>query len=308
MKPHVILAAAMGVTHAKTGIMLPLYEYPYGDAALADWAAVVTAVTEHPDLEFYIIMNDNSGPPYSPNPPEAIKDFAPFLGSLNVLSNVKLIGYIATHYSGRSISDVEAAVDQYVAWTTAKGWDDAKLHDIHMSGIFFDEINTAPSELSHNRQITNYAKSKFAAAGGPVVLNPGTFVQTGSESLFDVADAIVDIEACYTHKTGRMDFNGYACDPSVSSYSAFTLASLNQLGTNQTRLAKSSVLVHDFYNSWSPYQPASESVLETYIGAIIGKGVHSFYVAQLGYVGNFTAPPASITNIADITAAAQGLV
>ncbi|ETS80843.1 hypothetical protein PFICI_08372 [Pestalotiopsis fici W106-1] len=301
----VVLAAAHAA-HAKTGIILPLYEYPYGDAALADWDSTIAAVSAHPNLDFYIIMNDNSGPPYDPNPPNSNRDFAPYLGSLNSHANVKLIGYIATKYSGKSISDVTAAVDQYAAWETGKGWKDDS-YDIHISGIFFDEINTAPDQLSHNLEITRYAKAKFAGLGGPIVLNPGTFVQNGSESLFDVADAIMDIEACYTGVPGRIDFNGYACDPSVSGYSAFTPALLDGLGTDQSRVSKSSILVHDFYDSWSPYQPASESKLKDYVDAIVSKGVHSFYIAQFGYIGNFTLAPASIGNIAGMAASAQGL-
>lgn len=306
MKAIISLAALAATALAKTGIMLPLYEYPYGDAATTDWNAVIAAVAAHPQLDFYIIVNDNSGPPYDPNPPAAIKDYAPFLGSLNSYSNVKLIGYIATSYGGKTDSVVEAAVDQYVAWTTAEGWSGASF-DIHLDGIFFDEIDTATSQLEHNKAITQYAKTKFATQGGPIVLNPGTLVQSGSESLFDVADVILDIEACYTTSVGRVDFNGYACDPTVSGFSQFTPATLDKLGTNSTRVGKSSVVVHDFYDQWNPYTPASAATLETYIDAIVSKGVHSFYIAQLGYNSNFTSEPASITTVARLAAEAQGL-
>ncbi|KAI1871661.1 hypothetical protein JX265_005647 [Neoarthrinium moseri] len=307
MRSVLLAAALVAAAYAKTGIMLPLYEYPFGDAATVDWDAVVSAAAAHPQLDFYIIINDNSGPPYSPNPPAAIKDFAPYLGSLNSHDNVKLIGYIATGYGKKTATEVEAAVDQYTEWATAEGWAAGVSHDIHMDGIFFDEIDTAPSQLDHNTQISQYAKTKFAASGGPVVLNPGTFVQSGSESLFDAADVILDIEACYTNSSGRMDFNGYACDPSASGFSAFTPATLEKLGSNPTYVSKSSVVVHDFYESWNPYEPASEATLQTHVNAIIAKGVHSFYISQLGYLGNFTAEPASISNVAKLAAAAQGL-
>jgi hypothetical protein len=305
MKSAVPLSMLAAVAAAKTGILLPLYEYPTGDTATADWNAAIAAATAHPDLNFYVIMNDNSGPPYSPNPPEAIVDFAAFLGSWNALSNVKLIGYIATGYGDKSTSDVEAAVDQYAAWTTAEGWTAGVEYYIQMDGIFFDEIDTSTSQLTRNTDIVQYAKSKF---NGPVMLNPGTTVQSGSESLFDVADAILDIEACYTSSVGRIDFNGYACDPTTSGYSAFTPSSLDKLGTNATRLARSAVVVHDFYDSWSPYEPASEATLQTDIEAIVAKGIHSFYIAQLGYNTNFTgAEPASVTTVAKLAAEAQGL-
>ncbi|KAI1762434.1 spherulin 4-like cell surface [Hypoxylon sp. FL1150] len=297
-------AALVAAAAANTGILLPLYEYPSGDAGIADWNAAIAAAAAHPDVPFYVIINDNNGPPYSPNPPTEITDFAPFLGAFNALSNAKLIGYIATSYGGKSDSDVETAVDQYAAWTTAAG-SNSTTYDIHIDGIFFDEINTVTSQLTHNTAITQYAKSKFT---GPVVLNPGTFVESGSESLFDVADAILDIEACYTHSTGRLDYGGYACDNSSSDYVAFTPALLDQIGTNLTHLNKSAVVVHDFYETWLPYQAASKCTLQTDIKAIVAKGLHSLYFAQLGYNSNFTgAEPASITTVTQLLASALGV-
>ncbi|KAH6653294.1 spherulin 4-like cell surface [Truncatella angustata] len=305
MKPIDLIATFAAAAFASTGILLPLYEYPYGDAAIADWDAVVAAAVAYPKLDFHVIVNINSGPSYDPNPPAGIKDFAPYLGSLNAHGNVKLIGYIATKYGSKSTSEVQAAVDQYSAWTTAEAWTGTS-YDIHLDGIFFDEIDTTTGQLEHNTQISRYAKSKFADKGGPIVLNPGTFVRNGSESLFDVADAVLEIEACYTRSAGRPDWDGYACDPSKSGYFPFTPGTLEKLGTNATRVARSSVVVHDFYNSWSPYTPVSEQMLQTYVDAVVAKGVHSFYLAQLGYLGNFTAEPASITTVARLAAAAQG--
>lgn len=305
MKSIASLLALAAVAAAKTGILLPLYEYPSGDAAVADWDACVAAATAHPDLDFYVIMDNNSGPPYSPNPPDAIKDFAAYLGEFNALPNVKLIGYIATGYGDASTALVESYVDQYVAWTTAEGWTTGVSYDIHMDGIFFDEIDTSTSQLTHNTDITKYAKTKFS---GPIVLNPGTTVASGSESLFDVADVILDMEACYTSSVGRIDFNGYACDPSVSGFEAFTPSMLDNLGTNSTRVAKSAIVLHDFYDSWSPYVTASEATLETDIEAIIAKGVHSFYISQWGYNTNFTgAEPASVGTVSSLAASIQGL-
>lgn len=245
---------------------------------------------------------------YSPNPPEAIKDFAPYLAVLNRRPNVKLIGYIATNYGLKSTSNVKVAVDQYAAWTKAEGWTAGTSYDIHMDGIFFDDIDTSPKQLAHNKAISKYAKTKFASQKGPVVLNPGTTVQSGSESLFDVSNAIMDIEACYTKSAGRPDFNGYACDPTADGYSQFTPATLNKLGTNLTRVGRSSVVVHDFYETWRPYNTATTTQLKTYVDAIVKKRVHSFYISQLGYTSNFTAKPASISNVAKLAALAQNLV
>jgi len=76
----------------------------------------------------------------------------------------------------------------------------------------------------------------------------------------------------------------------------FMASSLNVITTE--RAANSSVVVHDFYDSWTPYVPASD------VKPILDK-VHSFYITQYGYTAIFTEGPANIINV--IRLAAQGL-
>ncbi|KAH8889061.1 hypothetical protein GQ53DRAFT_808039 [Thozetella sp. PMI_491] len=314
MKRGIPLVALFGAVAAKVGLMVPFYEYPTDpNGAQADWDALIAAIDAHPSLPFTVIIDNNNGAPYTPNPPASLQDWSQRLGQLNApsRSNVKTVGYIATTGSTRSISDVEAGIDQYLGWTTFKDWSNPPVQqDVHIDGIFFDEINTAPAFLQYNQAISRYAKNAVNAKGrgGTVVLNPGVAVAPGSETLFDEVDAILNLETCYTKVQGATDPNSsiYRCP--TGGYTPFTPASLNTLPTsNQTRVSRSSVVVHDFYETWTPYQPASVSVLTTDVNAIIAKNVHSFYIAQYGYRGNFTQGPASITAVANLAAAAQGL-
>lgn len=306
MKSFLSLSALMAVASATVGLIIPMYEYPYGDEALADWNALITAVDAHPAMPFYIIININSGSPYFPNPPEGLQDFAVWIDALNSRTNAKSIGYIHTESSTRDSSLIIEGVSQYLNWTTSAGrTTNATAYNVQLDGIFFDEIDTDPTKLQYNTEITEYAKSCFESRGGPVILNPGTLVQSGSESLFDIADSIVQVETCYTKSSGATDPNLYErCTP--GTYTPFTPELLTTLG-NETVKAKSSVIVHDFYESFNPYTQAALSSLQTGITAAVDHSVHSFYFSLLGYTGNFTMAPASIINVATYAAHAQNL-
>lgn len=298
-------AACAHAVSSAVGLLVPLYEYPSGTVATADWIALIAAVDAHPQLPFYVVVNDGNGPPYSPNPPASMPDWAQWIDALNSRANAKTIGYVYTSQSMRSYTDLTAAVDQYATWTTSAGFTtNASRYDIHIDGIFFDEIDTVPTKLSNNTQLTTYAKTKFAERGGPIVLNPGSLVQAGSESLFDLADSILQIETCYTKTEGATDPGPVLrCS---GDYTPFTPALAATVG-NATQSAKSSIVVHDFYETWSPFVAASLSTLQTDIAAVIKQGVHSFYFTTYGYTTNFTSSPASISQVAAYAAQLQGL-
>lgn len=305
MKSACVPALATAAS-ATVGLLVPLYEYPTGTVATADWTALIAAVDAHPLLPFYVVVNDGNGPPYSPNPPASMPDWAQWIDALNSRSNAKTIGYVYTSQSTRAYSDLTAAVDQYASWTTSAGFTtNTSRYNIRIDGIFFDEIDTVPTKLTNNTQLTNYAKSAFAARGGPIVLNPGTLVQAGSESLFDLADSILQIETCYTTTTGATDPGPIVRCP-TGGYTPFTPALAATVGT-AAQSAKSSIVVHDFYETWSPFVAASLSTLQADIAAVINQGVHSFYFTVYGYTTNFTASPASIAEVAAYAAQLQGL-
>ncbi|KAJ6785795.1 hypothetical protein PWT90_06928 [Aphanocladium album] len=309
MKSILALSALAAAAYAKTALMVPYYISPFKWAS--EWDALVDTVTKHPTLDFYIILNDQGGCPWGANPSSpcnplspGLRDYATHLGKLHARSNVKIIGYVATGFGARDVAEVKKGVDDYSQWVAMKDWSNVD-QNITMHGVFFDEIDTIPGQLQRNLDITNYAKSKF----GNVVLNPGVAVQAGSESLFDAATAILNLETCYT-KDHDKAFDGtppkivYRCP---NGYTPFTPTSLNSLPSNSKYLAKSSVVIHDFYETWQPYVPASKSTFEADATAIVKKGVHSFYISQYGYQGNFTMGPASISEVARIAASAQGL-
>lgn len=307
MKTFLALSALAATVYAKVGLLVPFYVSPLTGAA--EWTSLIQTIDKHPTLDFYIIVNDQNGPPYastvpSSTLPDNIKDWTQVLGAINARSNTKTLGYVFTGFGKRDYATVTRGISNYADWKTFQGWD-GKTYDIHVDGIFFDEIDTNTVYLQRNLNLTAAAKSVFAATGAPTILNPGVAVAAGNDALFQAADSILDLETCYTTDYNQAkDGTFYRCP---KGYTPFTPASLNSLPSDSRWVAKSSVVVHDFYEKWNPYTPASTATLDADIRAIINKKVHSFYIAQYGYTGNFTSLPASISEVARIAASAQGL-
>jgi hypothetical protein len=304
------LTALATVASATVGILLPIYRYPLNDGKL-EWDAVAAVAGTHSTLPFYVIVNNERGAPYPQNPPPNMIDWADPLGALNSKSNVRTLGYIATTFGARDIAEVKRGIDQYAVWTTQTGWSGA-VNDVSLDGVFFDEIDTDPQFLDYNREISQYARTVLSArpgaTGAIVVLNPGVPVNSDSYSLFDVADAIVQIETCHAPNSaagGALDPDGKPRCPVTPPYTPFKPESLDAI--RDEHAARSAVIVHDFYDSWEPYTPAPLATLEADVNAIVQKGVHSFYVTQYGYTANFTQEPASIGTVAKLAAQAQGL-
>ncbi|TIC99725.1 Spherulin-4 [Colletotrichum higginsianum] len=305
MKSLLPLASLLASTVAAVDILLPLYVYPINNLekpydGTADWRAAIEAIDAHPDLTFNVIINPNSGPPFASE--EGIKiDWAQWIGQVNNRPNAVTLGYISTlgtvQAQPRDVAVVKQGIDTYAAWDRTNGWDGASW-DIHIDGIFFDEVNTAPAQLQYYTDVSAYAKSKT----GLVVLNPGVAVNPASSALYDVADAVLSLETCYT---ADPDAPQDRCPR--NTYTPFTPASLAALPSDAAQRAKSSVLVHDFYDDWEPYQAASLATLQTHVNAIVAAGVHSLYITQWGYNESFTREPASVGTLSNLVALAQGL-
>lgn len=126
----------------------PSSEYPYGDAAIADWNATAEATPAHPriTMEFYFIRNDNLEP------------FA--ITTLTEKDDNTTFTWVASFRTRSRLSQIGSAT-----------------------------IVVLPS-----------TQRKSLPHPGPVVLNPITFAQSGSELLFDAADDIMDIEVCHSDR------------------------------------------------------------------------------------------------------------
>lgn len=160
-------------------IILPLYLYP-GDSASA-WNGVTSIIASHPEVQWLVIVNPNSGPgttASSPTDPSIISGIA----KLNSYANVQTIGYVLTGHGSRDKAAITADVDTYAKWTG----------DIKLGGIYFDEASAEPTNEMYDfyQSIAEHARSSIPSAH--IAFNPGTIAPT---QYFSYCDTMVEFEA-----------------------------------------------------------------------------------------------------------------
>jgi hypothetical protein len=165
-----------------TSVLFPLYEYPETPTT---WNPLYSAITSNPSVDFYVIVNPDSGPGDSEYPDSS---YAPALQRLNTISpqQVTTLGYVDVKFGGETIEAVEAIVAKYKNWDTFSA-----SSPISVDGIFFDDVPDTAAEVSYMTALSNSTKAMFGPDRGFVVFNPGTTVNPG---YFNAADAVVIFE------------------------------------------------------------------------------------------------------------------
>ncbi|KAL8852462.1 MAG: hypothetical protein Q9221_002692 [Calogaya cf. arnoldii] len=162
-------------------ILLPLYLYP-GEGASA-WSSVLSTISTHSDIRFQIIVNPNSGPGTNSFPTDA--NHITGISKLNNFTNVKTLGYVLTGYGNRDNAAVNADVDIYASWSD---YTDA---DIHIDGIYFDEVSNDNTQANFDRMETLSKYARGTNAGASIVFNPG---YRAPVQLFEFCDMMVEFE------------------------------------------------------------------------------------------------------------------
>lgn len=96
----------------KPFVLVPLYIYPFPTA----WEPLYVAVDSHPELDFLVVVNPNSGPG-----PDILPDanYIEALARLTAAPNVKVIGYVHCSYGKRLLDELVVEVSAYRGWTHA---------------------------------------------------------------------------------------------------------------------------------------------------------------------------------------------
>ena len=169
-------------------------------------------ITDNTSLQFYVVINPNSGPSNFDSNYQACVPELLALGD-----NVIIVGYVLTGYGTRDSSDVLADIATYMAFPTT----------YRPSGIFFDETSATSEYLDEyttyaeqvrsdvtSDSVVSLPKNTFlislSLTSSQVILNPGTNV--ADTSYFSIADFIVTAEQFYD------DFEWVNC--TFSSYDA----------------------------------------------------------------------------------------
>ncbi|CAL8584145.1 hypothetical protein XPA_009750 [Xanthoria parietina] len=114
-------------------ILLPLYLYP-GDAATACGPGTPSLLTD----------------------PNLITG----ISKLNAYPNVRTLGYVLTGYGHRANTAVTADVDIYASWSASHPGD----ADIHLDGIYFDEVSNDKSQANYDRMasFSRHARAEYS--------------------------------------------------------------------------------------------------------------------------------------------------
>ncbi|KAJ7468755.1 Spherulation-specific family 4-domain-containing protein [Mycena latifolia] len=152
------------------GILLPLYVWPGTDCAA--WASASDAISAHPNTQFYIIVNADSGPGTS-----AQQDYRTCVSKLPSSTNQITLGYVDTT-AGNTLADIDAYA----------GWDSS----YRPTGILLDGVSAGANSLSTSQAYVSHAKSQGFTF---VALDPG---QTIDSSYFSIADLINTYEDSYS--------------------------------------------------------------------------------------------------------------
>jgi hypothetical protein len=97
------------------------------------------SISTNPTLDFIIIVNPNNGPGTPPWWPNA--DYVREIPKLNALPNVQTLGYVATTYCKRPISEVFDDIASYASWSS-----NVEFPSLRVDGIFFDETPNVYSD------------------------------------------------------------------------------------------------------------------------------------------------------------------
>ncbi|RHZ70746.1 hypothetical protein CDV55_108225 [Aspergillus turcosus] len=149
----------------KSGVLVPLYIYPLSPTT---WAPLYDAITTHPDLDFLVVVNPNSGPG-DRDLPSPNKDYAREVPRLNAFANVYTVGYVRIDYCCKPLNDVYEEIDRYASWSGSEG--------MGLGGILLDET---PNHYSEERgeyltACTEFIKRNEGILRDRMVIhNPGT--------------------------------------------------------------------------------------------------------------------------------------
>jgi spherulation-specific family 4 protein len=140
------------------GLVVPIYGWDAG------WNELIKAKHENSDTKIITIINPSSGPGSEDSHWKSVVNDLQDAG-------IRVVGYVATSYAGRSLDSVKDDADKYFDW-------------YGVNGIFFDEVS--PNDVSYYKSLRHHVEGHSGTQD--VILNPGAPVPNSYE---DAADIII---------------------------------------------------------------------------------------------------------------------
>jgi hypothetical protein len=174
----------------RTGVFVPLFEYPFADRMDSMWKVLAEKKSEHPDVPFAAVINPHSGPGVWQDP-----NYVRGIGELRQSGIEYVLGYVSTDYagntSGKTLADIKYMIDRYREWYP------------DVNGIMLDEVNSGASQLAFYTELVAYARS---IGFEYIVANPGTRI---AEEYVDVFDYLIIYENRVLPSVPQLQENTY---------------------------------------------------------------------------------------------------
>jgi len=120
-------------------------------------------IRAHPNLNFIIVINPNSGPdgrPYLPD--EQYQRAVPYLQGY---PNVKLVGYVKTEYGKRDIEGSKNDIDLYWRWDALSK--NNSTGPMGLDGVFVDEVDWEGESSNYFESLCLDIKGRRWRSGKP---------------------------------------------------------------------------------------------------------------------------------------------
>jgi len=222
-------------------VLFPLYVYPTGCATTPNttacaWFPLYQQAQAFPNMQFTVVVNPNSGPGSTACPDT---NYIGGIAFMNKYKNIKKIGYVDSAEAGRAASAYQKDLKTYAGWntTTCKS-------DIHLDGIFIDDVNNAntTTNQAYYKTLSGAVNSTMPAGKNFLMLNPGAPMAL---PFFNYADSIITYEGYYT-----------GIDQKDTIFNSSTTY-------KNTPRQKQAVIVHDFNGTAAQQQQLSDRMGET---------------------------------------------
>jgi Spherulation-specific family 4 len=117
---------------------------------------MANSISAHPNLNFVVVLNPNSGPGVDWQPDEC---YAAEILRLNAQANVRAVGYVRIDYCRRPLHQVSEDIAKYAGWSQHAG--------LGVQGIFFDETpNLYSPHVAGYLDAVNQTVKKSTGIGG----------------------------------------------------------------------------------------------------------------------------------------------
>lgn len=182
---------------AATGrLLIPSYFYPASDSSHS-W----TVMCNDASAQSIVILNPNSGPGTASD--------STYVTAVKYCQrkDINVIGYVHTSYGARSITDVEAEIDEFYSW-------------YGVDGIFLDEMSDDSSTLNYYSALHSYIHTKGSSSHDLDVGNMGTVSSTDWALSNNAVDILVIFE------DSQSAFSSFTMPSWASSYPASDFAAI----------------------------------------------------------------------------------